>query len=241
MTKLSGGLYWALGMDRWVELAQGIPSLSLGIPFSLLMGWVNDGAVAVQGRVKLIVTKPDGSQVGLSAVANQDKSAQPGNGWLVQFNSVTLDQLGDYRADATLEVQGIATGLWDGVLWLVSVNDQPTDWGWRFDYLSDTELFGSEDRRIIWGTSVNPSPAPYTWMSLGSIATPQNVTRIRITATDNGSPIAPDVWRPSSPVFLMFFKPPGRSLDPAQQGLNMTGRIYITESGQFNVILGQTM
>lgn len=100
-----GLLYWYEGLADWVQL-QIPPEVPLGTAFHLAPQWLNQSAEPMCGHIDLTITKPDGSQVVLSDVLNQDNWAAPGNGWAVQFEPITLGQAGTYKATATLSTMG---------------------------------------------------------------------------------------------------------------------------------------
>jgi len=99
-------LYWYQGLSGWVELGLDIPRVPVNTAMHLAIGWINSGDEDLSGHITLSITKPDGSEVELSAVLNQDKTASPSNGRTVQFEPVGLDQDGTYNATAVLTETG---------------------------------------------------------------------------------------------------------------------------------------
>lgn len=94
-------IYWFSGMPAWGQL---IPpaEIPFGKSIYTAIGWVNNLTQAQQGHVELVVTKPDGTPLALSATLNQDAWADPGSGWFVQFEPLLLNQGGSWRALVTL-------------------------------------------------------------------------------------------------------------------------------------------
>jgi hypothetical protein len=96
-------LYWYEGLSGWVALdPKAPPSVPQGTAFYLAIGWVNGSNVNMTGHVDLIITGPDGAQVTPAATGQQDQAAAPGNGFIVNFEPVTLDQAGAYQGRAIL-------------------------------------------------------------------------------------------------------------------------------------------
>jgi hypothetical protein len=96
-------LYWYEGLASWVGLDPNAPpQVPQGTAFYLAVGWVNQSNVNITGHVEVIITKPDGTQVTPAATAQQDQVATPGNGWIVTFEAVALDQVGAYQGRAVL-------------------------------------------------------------------------------------------------------------------------------------------
>lgn len=100
--EISRVIYWYQGLSGWVQLGATPPTLPINTAMHLAIMWINTGDEDFAGHVALTVTKPDGSTVELTAVAYQNKPASPGDGWIVQFEPVVLDQAGSYQATAVL-------------------------------------------------------------------------------------------------------------------------------------------
>lgn len=98
--------YWYEGLAGWVQLPDIPPEIPLGTSLHLAIGWLNLSTEPISGYIELTIIKPDGSQVTPNDVLNQNKWATPGNGWIVQFEPITLDQVGTYQATATLSTMG---------------------------------------------------------------------------------------------------------------------------------------
>lgn len=94
--------YWYQGLVGWQQLGLDIPKVLANTAMHLGIGWVNTGDEYFSGVIELTVTKPDGLEVELLAVANQGEGADPGNGWTVQFEPIVVDQAGTYNATAVL-------------------------------------------------------------------------------------------------------------------------------------------
>lgn len=97
-----GMLYWYEGLAGWASLPETPPTVPLGIALHLAPQWLNQGAEPISGHIELTITKPDGTKVTLNDVLNQNNWATPGNVGGVQFESVTLDQAGTYKAETRL-------------------------------------------------------------------------------------------------------------------------------------------
>jgi hypothetical protein len=97
---------WYEGLSGWVELGEVPPTLPLNTELHLLVSWLNQSPEPISGHVRLAVTRPDGTEATLNDVLNQNIWAAPGNGWMVEFELVTLSQAGTYRAKATLSTMG---------------------------------------------------------------------------------------------------------------------------------------
>lgn len=130
-------LYWYPGLGQWVDLlTEGAPQVLLNTELSLTCGWLNRGTGRAAGHVDAIITKPDGTQETLLAVAYQDQVAPRDSGWNVEFLAIVLDQLGNYQGEFILkmmdEVAGVTAAVgwatiwpyviiayyWDGVGWI---------------------------------------------------------------------------------------------------------------------------
>ena len=101
-------LYWHEPLTSWVwyDPVPQPASVPLNTEFHLAVGWLNDGSSPMIGHMELTIRKPDGTQVKPAAVENQDRSANPGGGWIVGFDGVVLDQTGTYQATAVLSSGG---------------------------------------------------------------------------------------------------------------------------------------
>lgn len=97
-TKLGGTLYWIEGEEDWKQDIEG-QDFDKGTSIVIGGGWSNTTSSKIEGHVDLTLTKPDGTEVELDATQNQDKEADPGDGWSVRFEKVTLDQVGNYTLD----------------------------------------------------------------------------------------------------------------------------------------------
>jgi len=97
-------IYWFSGMPDWIRF---IPPAE--IPFGKFVytciGWQNTGTQPQQGHVELVVTKPDGTPLALSATQNQDAWGDPGVGQFVQFQPLMLNQGGAWSALVTLSTE----------------------------------------------------------------------------------------------------------------------------------------
>lgn len=96
-------LFWYEGLTNWAPLQPNAPpSVPKGTAFQLAVAWVNQSNVNIRGNVGLTITRPDGTQLTPAATGQQDQVAAPGNGWIVAFGPVTLDQVGAYQGRAVL-------------------------------------------------------------------------------------------------------------------------------------------
>ncbi len=103
--------YWHGGLAGWTPLGDTPPQVPLSTELYLATWWRNTGTTSAKGRVTGVITRPDGSQVTLEGVLNQDKLADPGDGYGVQLASTVLDQLGNYAGLFKLEMEEAAVGL----------------------------------------------------------------------------------------------------------------------------------
>lgn len=94
------GLIWYDGIN-WETLVSG-RQIPVGKDITIAPMWVNNSSVNMAGHVTLQVTNPLGQKVSLAAVTNQDKTATPGNGYIVQFEPFTASQEGIYTLVAQL-------------------------------------------------------------------------------------------------------------------------------------------
>jgi len=105
-----GLLYWYEGLAGWLPLAGTPPAVMVGTAHHLAIQWLNQSAEPISGHIDLTITRPDGTKVTLNDVLNQDSWAAPGYGWAVQFEPITLNKAGIYRATATLSTIGQVLG-----------------------------------------------------------------------------------------------------------------------------------
>ncbi len=102
---IEGLLYWYEGLANWASLSK-VLLLPKDTALYLAGMWRNGGAEPISGHLELVITRPDGSQLALNDVLNQNNWAAPGNGWMVQFEPVVLDQLDTYKATLRLSTMG---------------------------------------------------------------------------------------------------------------------------------------
>jgi len=98
-------LIWYEPLTYWEAVTPG-REIPIDAKIYLAPGWVNESEVNIAGHIDLIVTYPDGSEVSLIAVTNQDREATPGNGWSIQFQPFASTQEGTYSLTATLSSNG---------------------------------------------------------------------------------------------------------------------------------------
>jgi len=98
--------YWIEGMAGWENLEAYTTPANVGDDIHLGVGWLNDGSSAAVGHVIAQIKSPAGSPYLPDAVANQDRSAEPGSGSVVQFASVTLNEGGVWEFYAQLTFAG---------------------------------------------------------------------------------------------------------------------------------------
>jgi hypothetical protein len=97
-------IYWYSGLEQWMPLLASPPQVPLNTELFLSCYWVNRGQAGATGRISAVVTRPDGAEAPLEVMLNQDKYADPGNGWGVRLASIALDQPGSYSGVFTLEM-----------------------------------------------------------------------------------------------------------------------------------------
>ncbi len=102
---IEGLLYWYEGLANWASLSE-VLLLPKDTALYLAGMWRNGGAEPISGHLEIVITRPDGSQLALNDVLNQNNWAAPGNGWMVQFEPVVLDQPGIYKATLRLSAMG---------------------------------------------------------------------------------------------------------------------------------------
>jgi hypothetical protein len=101
--RITAAFYWYEGLSNWQQLSPtNPPALAFGTPLHLLLAWVNDSPVSVRGHIDLTAVKPDSSQEAIQAVAYNDLAAVPGEGRMVQFAPIALEQVGSWTARAVL-------------------------------------------------------------------------------------------------------------------------------------------
>lgn len=115
----SFGHYWHEPLDYWRYFnPRDPPEVGIGTEFYLLVPWSNTGTESFRGHVDVKLYKPDGSAVSLNADMNQDKMADPYNGWGVRFHWA-LNQAGEYEIEATLWVTdspSVTLDRWSGTV-----------------------------------------------------------------------------------------------------------------------------
>ena len=103
-----GELYWIEGMADWVDMSRYAERpAKKGETIYLAVGWVNGSEVAITGHIDLSLVSPSGVEHSLSATLNQDKAAEPNNGWWVQFEPFVLDEAGSWTLKAVLSSEGV--------------------------------------------------------------------------------------------------------------------------------------
>ena len=106
--------YWIEGMAEWHVLWAGTPPPPLpsvcytdrparvGEALHLAVTWINDSDVPIKGHVDIALISPSGVRHEPAAVENQDKYADPGSGWMVRFEPVTMDEAGTWTLEMAL-------------------------------------------------------------------------------------------------------------------------------------------
>lgn len=98
--------YWIKGMAGWENLETYPYKAKVGDEIHLAVEWRNDGSSAVVGHVDAQLTSPALYPYRPDAVLNQDRSANPGSGYYVQFAPVTLNESGSWEFFGTLTLNG---------------------------------------------------------------------------------------------------------------------------------------
>jgi len=98
--------YWIEGMAGWEFLETYPTPAKVGDEIHLGVGWINDGSAAAVGHVSAQLTSPALYPSLPNAVVNQDRSAEPGTGWVVQFAPVTLNESGSWEFFGMLALDG---------------------------------------------------------------------------------------------------------------------------------------
>jgi len=99
--------YWIDGMAGWEDLEVYPTKAKVGDEIHVYVDWVNDGSAAAVGHVLAQFKSPAFYVYRPDAVLNQDKSANPGGGWAVQFAPVTLDEIGSWEFYGQLKLDGV--------------------------------------------------------------------------------------------------------------------------------------
>jgi hypothetical protein len=140
--------YWYSGLTQWMPLGVTPPQVPLSTELYLMCWWLNTGAMAAKGRVTGVITRPDGSQVSLEGIVNQDKYADPSNGHGVQLSSIVLDQIGSHDGLFKLEMEE-AAGLVSISLRARNAPSNAAYWG-AICASYPTCPFTSIDAPIVW-------------------------------------------------------------------------------------------
>jgi len=98
--------YLIEGMAGWENLETYPYKAKVGDEIHLAVGWINDGSSAVVGNVYAQFKSPKFYSYPLDAVLNQDRSANPGSGWYVQFAPFTLNESGTWEFYGQLKLEG---------------------------------------------------------------------------------------------------------------------------------------
>ncbi len=98
--------YWVEGMVSWEDLTAYPYPAKVGDDIHLAVVWVNDGFSAVVGHVDAQLTSPRLYSYLPDAVLNQDRSANPGSGYGVQFAPVSLNESGSWEFYGRLTLDG---------------------------------------------------------------------------------------------------------------------------------------
>ena len=98
--------YWIEGMAAWENLETYPTPANIGDNIHLAVAWVNDGASSAVGHVIAQLKSPRLSAYQPSAVANQDRSANPGSGYEVRFAPFTLNEIGTWEFFGRLDLDG---------------------------------------------------------------------------------------------------------------------------------------
>lgn len=99
--------YWYPGLDSWTDLVAA-SQVPLDTEYYLTCWWLNLGAARARGHIDAAVIKPDGTRVPLEGITNQDREAEPNNGWGVGLSSFILDQPGSYQGELVLKMEEVA-------------------------------------------------------------------------------------------------------------------------------------
>jgi len=94
--------YWQEGMTNWERLTAG-SRLTANIPTYVTANGINKSETARKIHIDLVLSGDAIEDTKLPAYLNQDKKADPNDGWSVGFGPVTLEA-GSYRLDATLKI-----------------------------------------------------------------------------------------------------------------------------------------
>lgn len=99
--------YWIEGMTGWENLETYPTPAKVGDDIHLAVYWRNTGSAAAVGHIIAQLMSPALYPHLPDAVLNQDKSADPGNGWGVQFAPVTLNESGSWTFLGRLDLDGV--------------------------------------------------------------------------------------------------------------------------------------
>ncbi len=99
--------YWIEGMAGWENLEAYPTPAKDGDEIYLAVGWINDGSSAAVGNIWAQLTAPDYHVYTPNAVENQDRSANPHSGYVVQFAPVTLNHSGSWKFFGMLSLDGV--------------------------------------------------------------------------------------------------------------------------------------
>lgn len=99
------GVIYNSALGAWVSITSGM-TIAYGLDTTISPQWTNYSDIPIAGHVTLKVTYPNGTSAVLTATANQDKTADPMNGWMVQFASFKTSQEGTYSLHAEVSSGG---------------------------------------------------------------------------------------------------------------------------------------
>ena len=100
-------LYYHTGLTNWGQL-QPDTEVPLGTPVHFAPLWINKSNQPIVGHIDLTITDPSGISYLPEAIAQQDKEAQPGNGYYVQFAPFSPQRLGPHQLKVELSSEGQA-------------------------------------------------------------------------------------------------------------------------------------
>jgi hypothetical protein len=106
---IQSGMYWHDPLTDWVGITSSRIHVVKDTVISFTASWINTGTYAFYGHLKAVLFLPDGTSVELQAVNNQDRIAQIGNGYFVEFEPITLSYTGEYYVAVTLSDEGSFT------------------------------------------------------------------------------------------------------------------------------------
>lgn len=98
--------YWIAGMSTWEDLETYPYPAEVGDNIHIYVRWINDGSSVVVGHVLTQLKSPLGYPYLPDAVVNQDRSANPGGGFAVQFAPVALNESGSWEFFGRLDLAG---------------------------------------------------------------------------------------------------------------------------------------